>query len=137
MDALSTTDNQLQSETDSVEVNYSGPFAKDTKELIKRNWSAIKSFKITNRYSKVYNLRIKQNDIVNTLQCSNLLSIFDEQNLKFKCNASIGFILINQDNQTLRYWHASVGQDKLFDSPYLIESKNGFDSMLADLSSKD
>jgi len=49
----------------------------------------------------------------------------------------MGFILLNQNNEMLRYWHASMGNDRLFESPRLIQSNEDFNSMLDELRNKD
>lgn len=63
--------------------------------------------------------------------------IFHEQTLKFKCNASIGFILLNQNEEELRYFHASMGVDKLLASPKLIENLQDFNQIVKEMTEKD
>lgn len=124
-------------EDDYTDPGYSGMFEEETNDLLKKNQTAIRDFSRINKYSRLYNLSVQNNDIISSLQNSKVEKIFEEQNLKFKCNVSIGFILINQTEEKLRYWHASMGHDKLFDTPSLIQNKQDFDSMISELMSKD
>jgi len=57
--------------------------------------------------------------------------------LKFKCNASIGFILLNQNEEKLRYVHASMDVDKLFASPKLFENLQDFNQLVKEMREKD
>ena len=109
----------------------------ETKNLIEKNWSAIRTFSLYRRYSTIYNLSIKNNDIMSTLQSSDVTTIFEEQSWKFKCQASIGSILYNNGEQTLRYWHASMGRDRLFDAPVLIQNASDYQNFINELSKRD
>ena len=113
---------------------YKGINPVETNELFRKNWSAIKTFAMIRRFTKIYNIRIANNNITETLRQNNITTIFEDQKTKFKINASLGCILINNTERQLRYFHASANKDRLFDQPVLIENlqdyKNFIDKML-------
>lgn len=117
--------------------DYAGIYDSDTVALIRKNWTAIRTFMWNHKLSKVYNLRIVNNSLSSTLESSNISSIFLDQTLKFKINAAIGSILVSHVNEKLRYWHASANHDKLFDQPQLIETRDDYEEFINNLSSKD
>ena len=92
---------------------------------MQRNWTAIRSFALYRKYSKVYNLRVKANNAQKTLQSLNVESIFKEQTAKFKVQASLGYILYNNSNKSMRY------------EPMLIENQEDYNSFIDQLSEKD
>lgn len=59
--------------------------------------------------------------------------MFEEQNLKFKINASLGCVLMHNANERMRYFHPSANQDRLFDIPKLVETKDDFDCFVQDV----
>lgn len=101
--------------------SYDGIYKDQTEKLIKQNWSAIKTFSLHRKVTKIYNIRVENNDLKSTLDSELALSIFFDQTTKYKINAAIGFILSHRYEEKLRYFHASCGSDRLLDKPTLIE----------------
>lgn len=118
-------------------VEYHGINAVETNELFVKNWSDIKSYAMMRRFTKIYNVRIVDNNIAEALKQPNVLKIFKEQKFKFKLNASLGFILINNNEQKLRYYHASSNKDRLFSNPVLIESLEDYTDFVNRIMDKD
>ena len=128
---------QLFTDESNEPEQFVGQHQDDTNKLLKKNWSAIKTFSLIRKYSRLYNIRVKENNIVKTLADSNIMAIFTNQIHKFKVNISLGFILVNNTNDTLRYFHASGNKDRLFDRPVLIENSVEFKEFIAQISDKD
>ena len=116
---------------------YIGIKADETNTLYRNNWSAIKSYAMIRRFTKIYNLRILNNDIAAALHQPNVRRIFEEQKVKFKINTSLDFILINNTEQKLRYYHASSNKDRLFHNPILIESLEDYTNFINKIIDKD
>ena len=108
----------------------------ETDEILARHWSSIRSYEIRRCHTKIYNIRIVSNDLVGALERLNTMTIFHEQEFKFKVNASLGFVLLNNKNNRLRYFHPSPNADKLFAKPYLVEDRESYERFLTDLKAK-
>ena len=117
--------------------DYEGTYKQQTNKVIKQNWTAIRNFAMYRKYSKLYNLKIENNSISDALNNTNVKTIYEEQSVKFKVQASIGYILLHNQKDELRYWHASSGHNKLFESPIMIENQLDYDSFLDQLRNKD
>lgn len=116
---------------------YEGLLQEPTNNIIKANWSAIQTKKCRHKYSLIYNIRILDNNPQSALASDNFEAIFDEQSWKFKANAALGFILLNNETGELRYWHASSGIDKLLQQSMLIENYDDFQRFYELLSDSD
>ena len=119
------------------EFTYSGPYQNETIDLVLKHWTAIKTYRNKRRVSSIYNVTIRGNNITQTLQNFDTESILRDQTNKFKINASVGSILINNSDETMRYFHGSLGADRLFQSPKTIETRNDFISFIDELCSED
>lgn len=124
-------------DTREYNTRYTGLHKNKTIEVLKKHWSAIRSFAMYRKYSKVYNLRVIDNNIHATLNGINMKNIFYDQRFKFKVQASLGYILYDNTNKKMRYWHASSGNDKLLDEPILIEGENDYNNFVSKLGNKD
>ena len=102
-DRISPSIQYFQTESEYLPTKFVGLFEKETNDLIRKNWTAIRNFHVKNRFSEVYNLRVENNDIISALNSPNVQAIFQQKTKKFKCNTSIGYILINQNEEKLRY----------------------------------
>jgi len=136
------TKRQLDTGTNFVDeedspIPYDGPKEKETNSLLIKNWSAIKSYALVRRYTKIYNIRVENNNISDTIGGNNMLKLYQDQKMKFKVNASLGFILINNTEQKLRYYHASANKDRLLNKPVLIETLADFREFIDQLTDKD
>ena len=131
-----TFDPVFPNETEFDESSYDGIYRDKTLNLIKDRWRAIRTFALYRRYSNVYNIRVTNNDITAALMKPKVDAILQEQRTKFKIQAAIGFILFNNKTKELRYWHASVGHDRLFDTPVLIENDEDFRQFMQKLLDK-
>lgn len=122
--------NKTFREDRTIELDYNGGHQNDTNQLITKNWSSIRSKAWYHKYSNVYNVRIANNDLVETLSGENAESIYAEQSEKFKINASLGYVLINHTNEQLRYWHPSSNRDRLFERPVLISDVSDYNRFI-------
>jgi len=66
-----------------------------------------------------------------------MIKLYQDQKMKSKVNSSLGFILINNTEQKLRYYHASANKDRLLDKPVLIETLADFREFIDQLTDKD
>ena len=114
---------------------YEGPNKKATNKILQTNWSAVRTFAMYRQYSTIYNMKVINNNISDATKTMD--TIYKEQTTKFKIQASIGFVLYNNVSKALRYWHASCGQDKLFNTPILIENASDYEEFLENLRNKD
>lgn len=118
-------------------VGFEGPYAEETMKVIENNWSAIKTYHIKRKTSRIYNIIIRDSNIVQTLKNFDTTSILNDQINKFKVNASVGSVLLNNTDQTMRYFHATLGEDRLFHHPKVIESQIDFKQFLEEVCSED
>ena len=132
-----TFEKVFPNETDYHPDTYIGMLREKTTELIKKRWSAIRTFAIYRKFSNVYNIRIINNHVTEALKQPEVNMILQEQKTKFKIQTSIGFILLNNKTQDMRYWHPSVGHDRLFDRPLVIENQHDFSSFIQSIKNKD
>ena len=109
----------------------------ETNEIYRKNWGAIKTYSLIRKWSKIYNVYIRNNNIIEALKSENVKRIFLDQRYKFKINASLGFILINNTHDSLRYFHPSPNKDRLLETPMLIENLEDFQKLIAQLMDKD
>ena len=117
--------------------SYYGPFEDETLALVHKHLTAIQTYRNKRNVSSIYNIMIRDNNIVQTLQNFDTQSILRDQSNKFKINASVGSILINNSDETMRYFHGSLGADRLFHSPKTIESRADFISFFNEVCSED
>ena len=116
---------------------YDGLLKKDTNNLVYQRWAAIRDFSTRGKVSRVYNIKVINNSIADTLQRENVMNMFNEQQYKFKINASLGYILYNNVENQLKYWHASPGVDTVFKKPELISDKIEFESFMESFTNQD
>mgnify|MGYP001794176194 FL=1 len=116
---------------------YNGPLKKKTNDEIRKYWPSIRTFRNTRKHSVVYNLRVKDGNVANTLKQSEMSSIFRDQKHSFKVQASIGYILYKNTDQEMRYWHASVGHDRLFTQLVSIDNHQSWKEFMATMEDKD
>ena len=109
---------------------YRGAHEEKTKNVIQKNWSAIHTYRKKWKFSSLYNITIRDNDVSSSLRNFDLKRILNEQINKFKVNVSIGSILINNEDESLRYFHPSAGKDRLFEKPVLITNAEDFDTFV-------
>ena len=109
---------------------YRGAHEEKTKNVIQKNWSAIHTYRKKWKFSSLYNVTIRDNDVSSSLRNFDLKRILNEQINKFKVNVSIGSILINNEDESLRYFHPSAGKDRLFEKPVLITNAEDFDTFV-------
>lgn len=136
VNALANT-KKFQIDSEDKPRKYKGPQKRKTNHIINQKWSAIKTFAIYRKYSIIYNLRVHSNNVISTVKSSNMKNIFYEQATKFKIQASLGFVLYDNTNDLMRYWHASGNQDRLFESPIMIENERDFEKFIEKLNNKD
>lgn len=105
----SSDDEFYQKESES-RLTYKGIHEENTTDLVDKNWSAIKTYKKRGRFTCVYNVTIRNNNIVSSLKKFDMKRILNDQIHKFKINVAIGSILINQESEILRYFHAFPNQ---------------------------
>mgnify|MGYP001800351610 FL=1 len=65
---------------------YDGLLKKDTNNLVYQRWAAIRDFSTRGKVSRVYNIKVINNSIADTLQRENVMNMFNEQQYKFKIN---------------------------------------------------
>lgn len=117
-------------ERDDYDFQYSGPESEQTQQIVQNNWSSIRTSATRRQRTKIYNVTIYNNDIASALRSENIASIFEEQPVKFKVNASIGCVLMHNTTKRMRFFHPSANMDRLFPSPKLIERKDDFDAFI-------
>ena len=119
------------------ELHYDGIYDSKTRDLIKRNWSAIRTYRRQRKFTSLYNLTIRDNNIVSSLKDFDMKRVLNDQAHKFKINVSVGSILINNEDKTMRYFHSSAGKDRLFEKPVLITNKEDFERFIDRLLAED
>ena len=118
-------------------LHYTGTHEEKTRELINKNWSAIRSYRKKWKFSNLYNVVVRNNNVASSLLDFDMRRILDDQANKFKINVSIGAILINNEDETMRYFHPSAGKDRLFDQPILITNREDYDAFVDKLLAED
>ena len=81
--------------------------------------------------------KVTNNSIVDTLQQDNVMNMFKEQRFKFKIIVSLRCILYNNNENQLKYWHASPGVDTVFEKPKLISDRKDVESFIETFSNQD
>lgn len=119
------------------ELHYDGIYDSKTRDLIKRNWSAIRTYRRQRKFTSLYNVTIRDNNIVSSLKDFDMKRVLNDQAHKFKINVSVGSILINNEDETMRYFHPSAGKDRLFEKPILITNKEDFERFIDRLLAED
>ena len=54
---------------------------------------------------------------------SDVEHIFEDQTTVFKLNLSFGFVLFNNDIEEMQYHHTSANNNRVFETPFLVCSR--------------
>ena len=106
----------------------------DVRQTYTENWDAIKTHTNIHEYLSTYTffhspLTLFPINLDTTL----VDTIFNTQTKRFKINYSHNLILRHKDTQELRFFHASVNNGKVLDTPLLINNRTDFDRFLETL----
>ena len=105
------------------------------KKVYQEHWSSIRSHHHTGRVQDVYNYRITDFNLHSLVE--ELQQLFQSQTVRFKINASFGFILRHVETGELCYYHSSHNQGRLLDVPPTITNQQDFDNFMEDLLQED
>jgi len=109
---------------------------KDQKEIYEEHWNAIKTHKrpgkLQSTYTMMWSVKSDEPD-----WDSDLMSLFYEQNRRFKINYSHSFLLKDKESGQLSFFHASQNNNLATENPHLINSKSEFVEFLNELNDKD
>ena len=109
--------------------------SQDMRRILHKNWQYIRTHTHQGLFEDRYVIRLDSTD-PRTLR-SDMWKMFYDQQSKFKINLAYGFVLRTTETGELRYWHASHGQDRLYDMPKMITNKADFESFLEDWGEQD
>ena len=90
----------------------------DFEELYTRHEKYIKPSRLIRTLSAVYNYQLHRLSIEEVKE--HLLAVFRDQKTAFKLKVSLGFILKNNEDQSLHYYYASQNNQLLFSDPYFV-----------------
>ena len=99
------------------------------------HWSSIRTHHHPGRVQDVYNYRITDLNLHNLMD--ELQQLFHIQTVRFRINASFGFILRHIETEELRYYHSSHNQGRLLDVPPTITNQEDFDDFVESLMQED
>lgn len=122
---------------DGYSFQYSGPLQEDTEAVVQRNWQAIRTYALRRKHTRVYNIKIENNDLNEAVSGENAMNIFYEQSNKFRVNVSVGCILVQNSTGSLRYVHPSANQDRIFTNPKLIQTASDYSEFLQSILDED
>ena len=101
--------------------DYSVPdfvIEQDFEELYTRHEKYIKPSRLIRTLSAVYNYQLNRLSVEEVKE--HLLAVFRDQKTAFKLKVSLGFILKNNEDQSLHYYYASQNNQLLFSDPYFV-----------------
>ena len=90
----------------------------DYRELYIRHEKHIKPSKTVRTLSMIYNYQLHSLCVDEMKE--HLLAIFRNQRTAFKLKMSLGFILRNNEDQSLHYYYASQNNQLIFSDPYFV-----------------
>ena len=90
----------------------------DFEELYTRHEKYIKPSRLIRTLSAVYNYQLHRLSVEEVKE--HLLAVFRDQKTAFKLKVSLGFILRNNEDQSLHYYYASQNNQLLFSDPYFV-----------------
>ncbi|KAL5265864.1 hypothetical protein ACHWQZ_G002033 [Mnemiopsis leidyi] len=90
----------------------------DYRELYVRHEKHIKPSRIARSLSVIYNYQLHRLSVEEIKE--HLLAIFRNQRTAFKLKISLGFILRNNEDQSLHYYYASQNNQLLFNDPFFV-----------------
>ena len=106
------------------------------RQVYEENWSSIRSHhRIGHKVQDMYNFRIESLNMNNLRP--NLEQLFQNQQFRFRINASFGFVMRNVETGQLRYYHSSQNIGRLFDIPHRISNQQDFDTFVAAIIQED
>ena len=107
----------------------------DLATLYRQRWSSIRTYQRRGKVQSVFNLRMEDTRIQSMLP--QLWGIFQRQHSAFRVNASFGYILRQRLDGTLRYFHSSMNNARLLDSPPFIHNRKDYEEFIAQLHNGD
>ena len=107
-------------ENNEEDVNVPQISNRSLKITLKKNWSAIKTYFKCRKVQDIFNFRLinQKSDIKKVL--TNIW--MNKLQNQVKMNCSLGFVLQHRITQELRYFHSSINNTQIFDSPVRIKS---------------
>jgi len=105
------------------------------KETFESNWGYIRSHSHLGRIQDRHVIRLASTDLREIH--AQLRQMFKNQRTMFRINLSFGWIMRHKETGNLRYWHASHGEDRLFDYPAMIRNAKDFEMFLENLEMED
>ena len=106
------------------------------KSVYQEHWSSIRTHHHTGQQVQdVYNYRITDLNLQSLVE--ELQQLFQCQTVRFRINASFGFILHNVETAELYYYHSLHNQGHLLDVPPTITNQQDFDDFVEALLHED
>ena len=105
------------------------------REVYQEHWSSIRNHQRTGRVQDVYNYRITDLNLHSLVE--ELQQLFQHQTVRFRINASFGFILCHVETGELHYYHSSHNQGRLLDVPPIITNQEDFDNFVETILQED
>ncbi|XP_033642486.1 uncharacterized protein LOC117302615 [Asterias rubens] len=97
----------------------------DTLDIIRENWAKIRTNRKDGRPAQdVYNFRLYKQPKWSEMQRNQLLAIFLKLDCRCKLNTSFGLLLRHSETNELRYFHPSNNNARLFETPFIITSRD-------------
>ena len=100
--------------------------------LHRENWRTIRTRQSRgNRVQDWYN-SLNMGELVGDVE-----RIFQDQTTVFKLNLSFGFVLFNNDTEEMQYHHSSANNNRVFDTPFLVRSREDLQQVRSALENLD
>ena len=127
--ADSLSNNKRYKQTD--ELGTLDTLTDDVRQTYTENWDAIKTHTNIHEYLSTYTFFHSPLTLFPiNLDATLVDTIFNTQTKRFKINYSHHLILRHKDTHELRFFHASVNNGKVLDTPLLINNRTDFDRFL-------
>ena len=106
------------------------------RDFVHENWGSVRTHVVHGPIQTRYNRRLTGLDMRDLHD--QLFLLFDQQTTAFKVNVSFGFVLRENENDRLRYYHSSNNCcGRYLEEPALITNRDDFDRFLARIQESD
>ena len=102
-------------------------------QLYRANYGAINYYNRPRPNRSLHNRPVNNNDLLEFMNSNELTDIFNEQEVAFSVNLSLGFILFNHATAEYRYFHTSDNNARVLPQPVRISNREDFDRFMARL----
>lgn len=107
-----------------------------TRNIYANNWLSVRTHSIIGENQSIYNFFWDPSEDAPQWR-DQLLQMFHQQRFRFKINYSHSFLLRNRQNDELSFYHASVNNNSVLDTPRLVRDFRDFVSFLEELENTD